>query len=64
MDDGICRKDLRLHPITRAIMTGMEKYEYRVPVLAIYSVPPATGHPFKDDAACAAADDQAYGCVI
>ncbi|MEO7144990.1 MAG: alpha/beta hydrolase [Bryobacteraceae bacterium] len=44
-------------PITQAIMTGMQKYtDIRVPVLAIYAVPHATGQPFKDDAARAAAD--------
>ena len=44
-------------PITRAIMTGMQKYtDIRVPVLAIYALPHATGQPFKDDAARAAAD--------
>ncbi|MGI8744198.1 MAG: alpha/beta fold hydrolase [Bryobacteraceae bacterium] len=43
--------------ITQAIMTGMRKYtDIRVPVLAIYAVPHATGLPFKDDAARAAAD--------
>jgi non-heme chloroperoxidase len=44
-------------PITQAIMAGMQKYtEIKVPVLAIYAVPHATGQPFKDDAARAAAD--------
>jgi pimeloyl-ACP methyl ester carboxylesterase len=44
-------------PITQAIMTGMQKYtDIRVPVLAIYALPHATGQPFKDDAARAAAD--------
>jgi len=44
-------------PITQAIMTGMQKYtDIRVPVLAIFAVPHATGQPFKDDAARAAAD--------
>jgi non-heme chloroperoxidase len=44
-------------PITRAIMTGMQKYtDIPVPVLAIYAVPHATGQPFKDDAARVAAD--------
>jgi pimeloyl-ACP methyl ester carboxylesterase len=46
-------------PITRAIMTGVQKYtDIRVPVLAIYALPHATGQPFKDDAARAAADAQ------
>jgi non-heme chloroperoxidase len=44
-------------PITQAIMAGMQKYtEIKVPVLAIYALPHATGQPFKDDAARAAAD--------
>ena len=44
-------------PITQAIMTGMQKYtDIRVPVLSIFAVPHATGQPFKDDAARAAAD--------
>jgi non-heme chloroperoxidase len=44
-------------PITQAIMRGMQKYtDIRVPVLAIYAVPHATGQPSKDDAARAAAD--------
>jgi non-heme chloroperoxidase len=44
-------------PITQAIMTGMQKYtDIRVPVLAIFAVPHATGQPLKDDAARAAAD--------
>jgi pimeloyl-ACP methyl ester carboxylesterase len=44
-------------PITQAIMTGMLKYtDIRVPVLAIFAVPHATGQPFKDEAARAAAD--------
>ena len=44
-------------PITQAIMTGMQKYtDIRVPVLAIFAVPHATGQPFKDDAERAAAD--------
>lgn len=43
--------------ITQAILRGMQKYtDIRVPVLAIYAVPHATGRPFKDDAARAAAD--------
>ena len=46
-------------PITQAIMTGMQKYtDIRVPVLAIFAVPHATGQPFADDAARAAADAQ------
>ena len=46
-----------LPPITQAIMTGMQKYtDIRVPVLAIYALPHATGQPFKDDAARAVAD--------
>jgi pimeloyl-ACP methyl ester carboxylesterase len=46
-----------LPPITQAIMSGMQKYtDIRVPVLAIYAVPHATGQPFKDDAARAAAE--------
>jgi non-heme chloroperoxidase len=44
-------------PITQAIMAGMQKYtEIKVPILAIYAVPHATGQPFKDDAARVAAD--------
>jgi hypothetical protein len=44
-------------PITRAIMTGMQKYtDIPVPALAIYAVPHSTGQPFKDDAARAAAE--------
>jgi non-heme chloroperoxidase len=44
-------------PITQAIMRGMQKYtDVRVPVLAIFAVPHATGQPFKDDAERAAAD--------
>lgn len=44
-------------PITRAILRGKQKYtDIRVPVLAIYAVPHATGQPFKDDSARAAAD--------
>jgi non-heme chloroperoxidase len=47
----------QLPPITRAIMTGMQQYtDIPVPVLATYAVPHATGQPFKDDAARAAAD--------
>ena len=46
-------------PITLAIMRGMQKYtDIRVPVLAIYAMPHATGQPFKDDSARAAADAQ------
>lgn len=38
-------------------MAGMQKYtDIRVPVLAIFAVPHATGTPFKDDADRAAAD--------
>jgi non-heme chloroperoxidase len=45
--------------ITQAIMAGTQKYtEIKVPVLAIYALPHATGQPFKDDAARAAADAQ------
>ena len=41
-----------LPPISQAIMAGMQKYtDIRVPVLAIYAAPHATGQPFKDDAA-------------
>ncbi len=44
-------------PITQAIMAGMQKYtDIRVPVLAIFAVPHATGQPFKDDAERASAD--------
>lgn len=44
-------------PITQAIVAGMQKYtEIRVPVLAIYALPHASGKPFPDDAARAAAD--------
>ncbi len=47
----------QVQPITRAIMAGMQKYtDIRVPVLAIYAVPHATGQPYKDDAARAAAE--------
>ena len=45
-------------------MTDMQKYEYRVFVLAIYSVPPCNRTAFKDVAARAATDARAYGCVI
>jgi len=38
-------------------MSGMQKYtDIRVPVLAIYAVPHATGQPYKDDAARVAAE--------
>jgi pimeloyl-ACP methyl ester carboxylesterase len=44
-------------PITVAITRGMKKYtDLRVPVLAIYAVPHATGQAVKDDKARAAAD--------
>lgn len=44
-------------PIQQAILAGMQKYtDIRVPALAIYAVPHATGQPFKDDAARAAAE--------
>ena len=47
----------QLPPNSRAIMRGMQKYtDIPVPVLAIYAVPHATGQPFKDDAARAAAE--------
>jgi non-heme chloroperoxidase len=47
----------QLPPISRAIMAGMQKYTViPVPVLAIYAVPHATGQPYKDDAARAAAE--------
>jgi hypothetical protein len=46
-----------LPPISQAIMAGMQKYtDIRVPVLAIYAAPDATGQPFKDDAARVAAE--------
>jgi pimeloyl-ACP methyl ester carboxylesterase len=48
-----------LPPITQAIMGGMRKYtDIRVPALAIYAVPHATGQPYKDDAARVAAEAQ------
>jgi pimeloyl-ACP methyl ester carboxylesterase len=48
---------VQVPPITQAIMTGIQKYtDIRVPVLAIFAVPHATGQPFKDDAESAAAD--------
>jgi hypothetical protein len=38
-------------------MAGMQKYtDIRVPVLAIYAAPHATGQPFKDDTARVAAE--------
>ena len=38
-------------------MAGMQKYtDIRVPALAIYAVPHATGQPYKDDAARVAAE--------
>jgi pimeloyl-ACP methyl ester carboxylesterase len=47
----------QLPPISRAIMTGMQKYtDIPVPVLAIYAVPHATGQPYKDEAARPAAE--------
>jgi pimeloyl-ACP methyl ester carboxylesterase len=46
-----------LPPISQAIMAGMQKYtDIRVPALAIYAVPHATGQPYKDDAARVAAE--------
>lgn len=46
-----------LPPISQAIMAGMQKYtDIRVPALAIYAVPHATGQPYKDDAERAAAE--------
>jgi pimeloyl-ACP methyl ester carboxylesterase len=46
-----------LPPITEAIMAGMQKYtDFRVPALAIYAMPHATGQPYKDDAARVAAE--------
>jgi pimeloyl-ACP methyl ester carboxylesterase len=46
-----------LPPISQAIMAGMQKYtDIRVPVLAIYAAPHATGQLFKDDAARVAAE--------
>ena len=51
------QQPVQIPPITQAIMSGMQKYtDIRVPVLAIYAVPHATGQSFKDDAARAAAD--------
>jgi non-heme chloroperoxidase len=48
---------VQVPPISQAIMAGMKKYTtIRVPVLAIFAVPHATGQPFKDDAQRAAAD--------
>jgi hypothetical protein len=51
----------QVSPITRAIMTGMQKYtDIPVPVLAIYAVPNATGQPLKDaERAAADAKDEA-----
>jgi non-heme chloroperoxidase len=47
----------QVSPITEAIMAGMQKYtDIRVPVLAIFALPHATGQAFKDDAERAAAD--------
>jgi pimeloyl-ACP methyl ester carboxylesterase len=44
-------------PITQAILAGVQKYtDIRVPALAIYALPHATGQPYKDDAARAAAE--------
>jgi pimeloyl-ACP methyl ester carboxylesterase len=46
-----------LPPISQAIMPGMQKdTDIRVPALAIYAVPHATGRPYKDDAARVAAE--------
>jgi pimeloyl-ACP methyl ester carboxylesterase len=46
-----------LPAISQAIMAGMQKYtDIRVPALAIYAVPHATGQPYKDDAARVAAE--------
>jgi len=46
-----------LPPISQAIMAGMQKYtDIRVPALAIYAMPHATGQPYKDDAARLAAE--------
>jgi pimeloyl-ACP methyl ester carboxylesterase len=46
-----------LPPISQAIMAGMQKYtDIRVPALAIYAVPHATGQPYKDDAQRVAAE--------
>jgi pimeloyl-ACP methyl ester carboxylesterase len=46
-----------LPPITQAILSGVQRYtDIRVPVLAIYAVPHATGQPYKDDAARVAAE--------
>jgi hypothetical protein len=47
----------QLPAVQQAIMAGMQKYtDIPVPVLAIYALPHATGQPFKDDAARAAAE--------
>jgi non-heme chloroperoxidase len=46
-----------LPPITQAILAGTQKYtDIRVPALAIYAVPHATGQSYKDDAARVAAE--------
>jgi pimeloyl-ACP methyl ester carboxylesterase len=46
-----------LPPISQAITAGMQKYtDIRVPALAIYAAPHATGQPYKDDAARVAAE--------
>ena len=46
-----------LPPIQQAILAGTQKYtDIRVPALAIYAVPHATGQPYKDDAARVAAE--------
>jgi pimeloyl-ACP methyl ester carboxylesterase len=46
-----------LPPISQAIMEGMQKYtDIRVPALAIYAVPHATGQPYRDDGARVAAE--------
>jgi len=47
----------QVSPITVAVLRGMQKYtDIRVPALAIYAIPHATGQPFKDDSARATAD--------
>ena len=46
-----------LPPIQQAILAGTQKYtDIRVPALAIYAVPHATGQTYKDDAARVAAE--------
>ena len=46
-----------LPAISQAIMAGMQMYtDIRVPALAIYAVPHATGQPYKDDTARLAAE--------